>query len=204
MKNNEVHGQVGQLQPGAPGVGQHMTDREQKAEIFQAQYPERYTGEANTEVQPTITGVTQNYNKKFSKLRISNVCKLAEVKIYKLLSLKGFDGEKGQLCMYNMFTLKQYRNKLCKMDYLLPTEMDKAYPEQLVKMLSTGVVVAVFKSAGVKGGWISQTTQSAYPGLCGFNVVILQKGIQVVLEEEDDKNETMAEGEEGVGKGVWM
>ena len=44
MPKNEVHGQVGQLQPGTPGVGQHMAESEQKAEIFRAQYPERYTG----------------------------------------------------------------------------------------------------------------------------------------------------------------
>ena len=48
MPKNEVHGRVGQLQPGVPGVGQHMDKSEQKAEIFWAQYPEIYTGEANT------------------------------------------------------------------------------------------------------------------------------------------------------------
>ena len=37
MTKNEVNVQVGKLQPGAPGVGQHMAEREQKAEIFQAQ-----------------------------------------------------------------------------------------------------------------------------------------------------------------------
>ena len=30
MPKNELHGQVGQLQPGAPGVGEHMAKREQK------------------------------------------------------------------------------------------------------------------------------------------------------------------------------
>ena len=30
MPNNEVHGQVGQIQPGKPGIGQHMAEREQK------------------------------------------------------------------------------------------------------------------------------------------------------------------------------
>ena len=44
MPNDEVHGQVGQLQPGTPGVGKHMAEREQKSEIFWAQYPELYTG----------------------------------------------------------------------------------------------------------------------------------------------------------------
>ena len=44
MPNNEVHGQVGKLHPGAPCLGQHMIEREQKAEMFWAQYPEHYTG----------------------------------------------------------------------------------------------------------------------------------------------------------------
>ena len=44
MPKNEVHGQVGQLQPWTPGVGQHMAEHEQKAEIFWTHYPERYTG----------------------------------------------------------------------------------------------------------------------------------------------------------------
>ena len=70
----------------------------------------------------------QNYNKKFSELRISNVCNLAGVKIYRLLSVKGFDGENGHLRTCNMFALKKCRNKLFKMAHLLRTEMDKAYP----------------------------------------------------------------------------
>ena len=37
MPKNVVNDQVGQLQPGTPGVGQHMAEREQKAEIFRAQ-----------------------------------------------------------------------------------------------------------------------------------------------------------------------
>ena len=89
MPKNELHGQVGQLQPGKPGVGKHMVEREQKAEIFWEQYPERYTGGTNTEVQPTIEGMMHNYNKNFSKLRISNICKLAGMKIYRLPSVKG-------------------------------------------------------------------------------------------------------------------
>ena len=40
MPKNEVHGQVGQLQPGTPGVGQHMAECEQKSEIFRPHYPE--------------------------------------------------------------------------------------------------------------------------------------------------------------------
>ena len=48
----------------------------------------------------------QNYNKKFSKLHISNVCNMAGVNIYPLLSVKGFDNENGQLCTCNMFMLK--------------------------------------------------------------------------------------------------
>ena len=74
MPKNEVHGRGEQLHPGATAVGQHMDKREKKVEIFQAQYPERYTGEANTKVHPTIAGMLQNYNKKFSELHISNVC----------------------------------------------------------------------------------------------------------------------------------
>ena len=34
MPKNEVNGRVGQLHPVAPGVGQHMAEREKKAEIF--------------------------------------------------------------------------------------------------------------------------------------------------------------------------
>ena len=48
--------------------------------------------------------------------------------------------------------LKQCINKLCKMAHLLPTDMDKAYPEQLVKMLIMGVAAAVTKPGGGKGG----------------------------------------------------
>ena len=60
MPKNEVHDQGGSLQPGTPGVGKHMSEREQKAEIFLAQYPERYTRGTNTEVHPTISGIMQN------------------------------------------------------------------------------------------------------------------------------------------------
>ena len=98
MPKNEAHGQVLQLQPGTPGVGKHMAEREQKAEIFWAQYLERYTGGTKTEVHPKIAGMVQNYKKKFSELCIINVCKLAGVKIYGLPSVKGFDGDNGQLC----------------------------------------------------------------------------------------------------------
>ena len=80
------------------------------------------------------------------------MCKLSRVKFYRLSSLKGFDGANRQLRMCNMFTLKQCRNKLCKMAHLLPTEMDKAYTEQLVKMLSTGVAAEVTKPEGGKRG----------------------------------------------------
>ena len=79
----------------------------------------------------------QNYNKKISELRISNVRKLAGIKIYQLPSVKIFDSDNRQLCTCNMFTLKQCRNKLCKMAHLIPMDMDKEYPEQLIKMLST-------------------------------------------------------------------
>ena len=36
MPKNEVHGQVGKLHLGTPGVGKHMAEREKKAEIFRA------------------------------------------------------------------------------------------------------------------------------------------------------------------------
>ena len=101
-------------------------------------------------MHPTIAGMKKNYNKNFSELRISNLCKLAGVKNYRLPSVKGFDGENGQLCTCNMFMLKQCSNKLCKMAHLLPTDMDKAYPEQLVNMLRTGIVAAVTKPKGRK------------------------------------------------------
>ena len=114
-----------------------------KAEIFQAQYPECYTEGTNKEVHPTIADMMHNYNKNFSELRISNVCKLVGVKIYRLPSVKGFDGENGHLCTCNMLMLKQCMKKLCKMAQLLTTEMEKAYPEKIVNMLSTGVAAAV-------------------------------------------------------------
>ena len=103
-------------------------------------------------MQPTISGMMQNYNKDFSELSIRNVCKLSGVKIYRLLSVNGFDGKNGQLCTCNMFALKQFRNKLCEMAHLLPTDMDKAYPEQLVDMMSTGVVAKVTNPEGGKRG----------------------------------------------------
>ena len=59
-----------------------MSNHEEKAEIYQAQYPERYTREANTEVHPTVAGMIQFYNKNFSKLRIINVCNMEVVKNY--------------------------------------------------------------------------------------------------------------------------
>ena len=64
--------------------------------MFRAHYSKHYTEGKNTEVQPTIAGMMQNYNKKFyKKKRILNVCKLAGVKLYQLPSVKGFDGENG-------------------------------------------------------------------------------------------------------------
>ena len=82
MPKNQVHGQVGKLHPGTTGIGQHMEECEQKSEIFRAQYPEHYIGGTNIEVHPTIAGMMQKYNKKFSVMRIRNVCKLTEVKNY--------------------------------------------------------------------------------------------------------------------------
>ena len=37
MPKNEAYGQVGELQSGTPGLGQHMAECEQKAEIFREQ-----------------------------------------------------------------------------------------------------------------------------------------------------------------------
>ena len=108
-------------------------------------------GEANTDVHPTIAGMMQNYHKNFPELRISNVCKLSRVKMYQLPSVKGFDGDNRHLCMCNMFTLKKCRNKLCKMTHLLPTDMEKAYPEQLANIMSMGVAAAVTNPKEEKG-----------------------------------------------------
>ena len=88
-------------------------------------------------MHPMIEYIMQNYNNNFSELHIGNVYTLARVKFYRLSSLKGFDGANGQLRMCNMFMLKQCRNKLSNMAHLFPTDMYKAYPEQLVKILST-------------------------------------------------------------------
>ena len=80
MPKNEVHGRVGQLQTRAPGVEKHMADHKQKEEIFQAQYPECYKGGVEIEVHPTIARMMQFYNKKFSKLCVSNVLNMEGVK----------------------------------------------------------------------------------------------------------------------------
>ena len=73
-------------------------------------------------------------------------------KNYRLPSVKGIDGENRQLHMCNMFTLKQCRNKICKMVHLLQSEMDKSYLEKLAKMLITGVAAEVTKTEGGKRG----------------------------------------------------
>ena len=74
------------------------------------------------------------------------------VKIYRLPSVKVFDGDNGQLHTCSMFKLKQCIDKLCKMAHLLTTDMEKAYPDQLVNMLSMGVAAAVTKPEGGKRG----------------------------------------------------
>ena len=74
-----------------------------------------------------ISGMMHSYNKKLSKLCISNVCNLAGAKNYRLPSVKCFDGENGQLCTCNMLMLEQCRNNLYNMAHLLPTEMYKVY-----------------------------------------------------------------------------
>ena len=116
------------------------------------------------------------------------MCKLAGVKIYQLLSVKGSGGENGQLFTCNMLTLKQCRSDLCKIVHLLTTDMEKLYPEQLVKMLSMGVPAAVTKTEGGKRGRLSQTKHSAFPSLWGMKMRILPKEIWVVLEEKDNNN----------------
>ena len=80
------------------------------------------------------------------------MCKLEGVKNYRLPSVEGFDDEKRQIHTCNMFTMKQYRIKLCKMAHLLPTDMEKVYPDELDKMMSTGVAAAVTKLEGGKRG----------------------------------------------------
>ena len=103
-------------------------------------------------MQPTISGMMQNYNKRFSELRIRKVCNLVGVNIYRLSRVNGSDSENGHLCMCNMFTLKKCRNKLCKMAHFLMTDMEKAYLDQIVKMLRTVVAATVKKPKGVKRG----------------------------------------------------
>ena len=129
-----------------------MAEREKKNGNISGTVPRPYTGEAKTEVHPTISGMMHNYNKQFSEQNTSNVCKLAGVKNYQVPSVKGFDGDNRQLCTCNMLTLKQCSNKLCKMAHLLPTEIKRAYPEQLVNMMSMGVAAAVKKIEGGKRG----------------------------------------------------
>ena len=73
---------------------------------------------------------------------------MAGVNIYRVLSVKGFYVENIHLRTCNMFTLKHFRNKICNMEHLLPTKMDKAYPEQLVNIMSTGVAAVVTKPEG--------------------------------------------------------
>ena len=51
-----------------------------------------------------------------------------------------------------MFTLKQYRNKLCKMSHFLLTDMEKEYPEQVVNMPIMGLAAVVTKPEGGKRG----------------------------------------------------
>ena len=94
-------------------------------------------------MHPTLVGIMHNYKKKISERRISNVCKMAGIKTYGLPSVKGSYSENVQLCMCNMLTLKQFRNKLCKMAHLLPMDTEKAYTEKLVNILSTGVASTV-------------------------------------------------------------
>ena len=107
------------------------------------------------------------YNNNFSKLRIRNVCKLAGVKFYRLPSVKGFDGENRQLHMCNMFTLKQCRNKICKMAHFLSTEMEKSYPEKLANMLITGVTVAVKTPKEEKGDDYPEQPRVPFPASGG-------------------------------------
>ena len=86
----------------------------------------------------------------------------------------------------------------------MPTDTDKGYLEQLVKMLSKGVASAVTKPKVGKRVWLSQTTHSAFPGLWGLNVGIMPRESWMVSGEEDDNNEIMAEGKDGDNEGAWM
>ena len=90
------------------------------------------------------------------------MCKLAGVKIYRLPSVKGFEGKNRKLQKCNMFTLKQCSNKLCNMAHLLLTDMNKAHLEQLLMMMITGVAAAVTKTEGGKRGRLYRTTQSDF------------------------------------------
>ena len=73
MPKNEAHGQVGQLQSGKLGVGQHMVERGQKAEIFWSQYPERYTEGNKHRGAPYNSRHYAELQHFFSELCISNV-----------------------------------------------------------------------------------------------------------------------------------
>jgi hypothetical protein len=151
MEKHAVESRVVQFKPGAGG-GRNFADRDEKAEVFRSQFAERYTGALNEHVHPTIASMMSDYNKKYDSLTISRLCKAAGVQLFRLPSAKGFSGEDGQLKTCSMFALKICMNTTCKMAHLYPEEMDKAYPEKMVAMLSKGVAALIIKPEKKKGG----------------------------------------------------
>ena len=120
----------------------------------------------------------QNYNKKFSGMCISKVCKLAVVNIYQLPSEKGFDSENRHFCTCNVFTLKQRRNNICKMAHLLTKDTERAYPEQMLKILSTGVSVSVTKPEGGKRGHYPKQPRVSFLAFWGLMREYCQRKIR--------------------------
>ena len=118
-----VEGRVVQLKPDGGG-GRNNADRDEKSEVFRAEFADRYTGALNANVHPTIASMMNDYNKKIDGLRISQLCKAAGCLLYRLPSAKGFSGENGRLRTCSMFSLKICLNTMCKMAHLYPDEMN--------------------------------------------------------------------------------
>ena len=104
MDKHVVEGRVVQLKHGGGG-GINSADRDEKAEVFRAQFTDRYTGALNANVHPTIVSMMVDYNNNFDGLRISQFCKAAGVQMYRLPSAKGFSGDAGKLRTCSMFSL---------------------------------------------------------------------------------------------------
>ena len=60
IPENDVHGQVGQIQPGAPGVGQNMGERKKRRKSFGNSTQNVIQRGANIEVHPKVAGIMQN------------------------------------------------------------------------------------------------------------------------------------------------